>query len=482
MKKSIYSLTVLILSAVLMCAMPAAVSAAETGANAGSSLPVLSDVKTTDGPGIRYMIKSYEAAPDYDPDFALLVEEPFEHEGLRYTFQYVSANEVLQTDRKWERDEVNFPVDNEDIQPVFQRLEPSIPYRGEDGYAGTLDLDLGAVWVQIMAYTNKSYTLTDTVTIGGLSSNDTSNIPKTREKSGVTLTLENVDWTVQESSTIGYDSVPTKYTATAHYSGSYSKKVPSEYLARAWYGGYVEKTSVAKVVYSITYAAELPSEAVTETAAAGEPVSEPAAVPAPELETEAAVGEQSAETSSSQAPALGSNDSATETQDGPLTEKTLESGVQNGPDEEELPAAEVPEGEEPEKPEELPSKGKDWIFTLISAVIILAVVGAVAYFNWYNVFVNIGGDLDGYKRIAKRHITPENPVVDLRGIDFKGTRLSIDVMERVAAKLKGREIRTVISDDFTAVNVVKKKFKDFRYIVNIPEKVLERPEHEDSES
>ncbi len=109
-------------------------------------------------------------------------------------------------------------------------------------------------------------------------------------------------------------------------------------------------------------------------------------------------------------------------------------------------------------------------------------IGVVFYFNWYNVFVNIGGDLEGYKRIAKRHISPENPVVDLRGVDLKGKRLSIDVMERVSAQLKGREIRTVISDDYTAVNVVKKKFKDFRYIVNIPDKVSESPEHEDDES
>ncbi len=241
MKKSVYFLMSLIVMAGLIFAMPAAASAAETG----SALPALSDVKTTDGPGVRYMIKSYEAAPGVEPDFALLVEEPFEQDGLRYTFQYVSANEVMLTDRKWERDEVNFPVDNEDLAPVFQLLEESIPYGGEDGYTGMLGLDKGAVWVQIMAYTNKSYTLTDTVALAGLSSNDTSNIPKTREKSGVTLTLDNVDWAVQETTVVGYDSVPNKYTATAHYSGSYTKKVPSEYLARAWYGGGDEKARVS---------------------------------------------------------------------------------------------------------------------------------------------------------------------------------------------------------------------------------------------
>ncbi|MDR1703707.1 MAG: hypothetical protein LBS19_03340 [Clostridiales bacterium] len=486
MKKAICFLTALILSAAFLYAIPAAASAVETGA----AMPALSDVKIEDGPGVRYMIKSYEATPDYEPDFTLLVEEPFQHEGLLYSFQYVSANEIMQTDRKWERDEVNFPVDNEDIQPVFQRLEPSIPYNGGDGYAGTLDLDHGAVWVQIMAYTNKSYTLTDTVTLAGLSSNDTSNIPKTREKSGVTMTLESVDWVVQETSTVGYDSVPTKYTATAHYSGAYSKKVPSEFLARAWYGGYVEKSSVAKVIYSVTYAAELPPSAETEpeTESAPETVTEPetensaGSAAEPELDTDIETSlELESEAISAQAAVRTESEQILQnTATEPSAWQTEEA---NAAADTAAVEAEDNNADDNETPADAPGKDKGWIFSVITAVIVLAAAGVVFCFNWFNVFISVGGNMEGYRRIAKRHMDSENPVLDLRGMDFgKMKRLSIDLADRLSFKLKGKEIKTLITDDYSVLTPVRKKHKDFRYVVNIPESISGGTDSEDSES
>jgi hypothetical protein len=499
MKKSIYSLLALVLTAGLMFYMPADTGAAETNVPGAAALPALSDVQVVDGPGVRYMIKSYEAAPDYEPDFALLVEEPFEHEGLRYTFQYVSANEVMQTDRKWERSMLSFPVDSEELPPIFQRLEPSIPYGGEDGYSGTLGLDHSAVWTRVEAYTYKSYTLTDTVTVAGLSSNDTSSIPKTREKSGVTMSLVNVDWTVQESTSIGYDTVPTKYTATAHYSGDYSKKVPSEFLAIAWYGGEVEKTTVAKVVYSVTYAAELPADIAAEPSA--EPVTDSAAEPNSDSSAKSE-GETNADTASESAVASVSEKQA-EPEENQGSEKSEFTDVKERPENlEQEPESEKKaanetdndsaktetDGKADRQPETPPSKGRGVAFVALAAVVSLAAAAVVVYFNWYNVLIYSGGDsgdgdLEGYKLIAKRRVTPKKLVVDLRGVDFgKNKRLSIEVMESAAQRIKGREIRTIISGDCTSVNVIKKKNRIYRYTVDIPERALEIPDGEDSES
>jgi len=56
-----------------------------------------------------------------------------------------------------------------------------------------------------------------------LERNDPSAISQTATKNGVQLKLKDISWTAHETSTVDYVPLPTRYTATAYYAGSYTE-------------------------------------------------------------------------------------------------------------------------------------------------------------------------------------------------------------------------------------------------------------------
>ena len=89
---------------------------------------------------------------------------------------------------------------------------------------GNYTIDHASVQTEVEGYTTKTYTLTDSLTILGLGSNDPSSVPKTTVKSGVTLKLTNVDWVVQKSEAVDYNTIPTEYKAVASSPALIQKK------------------------------------------------------------------------------------------------------------------------------------------------------------------------------------------------------------------------------------------------------------------
>jgi len=399
---------------------------------AGSSdLPQLVDIRVEEIPGYRYMIIIYEAEPWMEPDFTVLIEAPFVFEEDLFHFQYISIEENVLTDTKWGRTELAFPVDNDDLHPVLQQLQSVIPYNDEDGYSGWLDLDYTAVWIQPAGQERRNFTMTDTITINGLISNDSSNIPKTRDKNGVTMTLQNVDWTVQQATTVGYESIPSLYTAVAFYSAGYSRQVTTGYIANAWYGGEGTRSNVDKITYSITYAAEVPiigDVPITETERSSDsPDDESRGLYIPPEPYSSERGEEGA--------------------------------IVDESEDEEVPT----DGNR--------SKGssKAWIPILIAFLVLLLAGGCVlAYFHFHDiqVYYGSGGEL---KLISRRRINLDNPVIDLRRNKLTKGNVTIWVRERAASKLYGRQILVVFSNDFTHTHTVKRKFKDYRFVVTIPD-------------
>jgi len=86
--------------------------------------------------------------------------------------------------------------------------------------------------------------VTDTREYPGLVRNDPYLIPKTVQKSGVTLELCDVNWSPGSD----YDPSPASYTATASYKGSASGSRPSGYTATATYTGEVVKIVPGNIV------------------------------------------------------------------------------------------------------------------------------------------------------------------------------------------------------------------------------------------
>jgi hypothetical protein len=224
--------------------------------------------------GRHIITKTYEATTAEDP--SLLIEETFEQDGFSYTYYETVKEEIPKTESRQETQTATVTTADDDMQNILQHFAPEIEYSGDDGFKGKLLIDHATLVTEAEGYVSKSFTLTDTKTVMGLSSNDPSSIPKSTVKSGVTLTLKNIDWSAQATEAVDYNTVSTMYQATAHYSGSYSKQMPTGFISTAEYKGEVTKTQVEKTIFSLIYiGTEIP-----------EPTPAPLPTPAPVPETE----------------------------------------------------------------------------------------------------------------------------------------------------------------------------------------------------
>ncbi len=105
---------------------------------------------------------------------------------------------------------------------------------------------------------------------------DLSLVPKTISDGGRTLTLADVQWSNSMQSEA--DSVVTRYTATARYTGSTSSKYATGYTVSADYSGEVSKTGCNVVTYTAVFGStEAPKNLLGSDAQSGEAVSLPSA-------------------------------------------------------------------------------------------------------------------------------------------------------------------------------------------------------------
>lgn len=112
-------------------------------------------------------------------------------------------------------------------------------------------MDESSIDTEVESTEGYRYAVTDMREYPGLIRNDPYLIPKTVQKSGVTLTLCDVSWSPGSD----YDPSPASYSATAYYKGSANGSRPSGYTAAATYSGEVVKPVLGNVMYTLVYSA-----------------------------------------------------------------------------------------------------------------------------------------------------------------------------------------------------------------------------------
>ena len=230
------------LAAALILCFPSAAQAAE---------PLKSYMEIKDG---RHLfIQTYEVAPDEDP--SRLKAEPFVLDGFSYSFLDMEQDEIISEERRTETQIQMRESQSNDIAAILEQLPLTIDYN-EGGFVGELRLDSDSIATEVKGYVAKTYNVTDSMLLRGVSSNDNSLVPKTTTKNGVTLQLTGVDWSVGASESVDYESVPLSYNGVASYSGSYTKKIPTGYVTTATYRGEVVNKTVDSIVYTLTYIGE----------------------------------------------------------------------------------------------------------------------------------------------------------------------------------------------------------------------------------
>lgn len=217
------------------------------------ALEVPTDTVVQNLNGSQQAIKTYTIPPDQDP--ATLIEDPFELEGFLYTFANIIKTENPIEESKVHTEVITIETAKKDLSVVLENLEPTIEF--DDGnFKGTLALDHTSIVTEAAGYTTKSYTVTETKTIGQLDRNDMSYVPATTVKDGRTLNLANVEWQVTGTDLVGEALMPSSYQAIATYSAKASYNAATGYITTAEYVGEVTHEGIESITYVLTYLGE----------------------------------------------------------------------------------------------------------------------------------------------------------------------------------------------------------------------------------
>ena len=259
-------LTAALLTAVMMTAAPA-VQAAESPEvsiiditedtlpePSGDYLPTKIWVEEEDG--TRLLKKTFVVDAGVSP--SELMEGSISRRGISYQYLEVVKEELPgSTETKTVSQKETISTGSKDQAAIAAQAEQTIPYE-QDGFKGELILDSSGITAEETGRQSYSYGVNDTREYTGLASNDPYLIPKEVTKNGVTLAINDIQWTPTGVKPDG-SGQPASYTATASYSGKGWGSKVTGYTATLPYSGEVTKEIPGKVQYTLVYE-EIPPE------------------------------------------------------------------------------------------------------------------------------------------------------------------------------------------------------------------------------
>jgi hypothetical protein len=206
------------------------------------------DVAETRENGGRQIVKTYELNANENPED--IPREDFDRDGWTYTLTDILRKETASAESRKHTETVTVHSDTKDLTAILSLLSPTMSFEDEDGYAGTLTLDVASIKVESEGTKTSSFTKTITRQYTNLSANDSSLVPKTVTDGGYTYNLLNVDWQSGNNATVDYNVLPEFYTAVATYTRTgYSTKVTG-YVTTAEYSGTLAKLIQGKTIYT----------------------------------------------------------------------------------------------------------------------------------------------------------------------------------------------------------------------------------------
>lgn len=208
-------------------------------------------VETYDTPSGKEMVKTYELVEGQNP--SNIPKEDFEADGYTYRLADITKESLVTREEKETTETLTITTKSKDINEVIKEIPEEKEFTTADGYTGVLKLDVNSIKTDAAGYKNYSYTVTDTREYPNLTSTDTSQIPKTIQKNGKTLSLAKVDWKSANVENIDYLNVANVYTAVATYTANATGSSVTGYQTTAQYTGMVAKTDTKGTVYTARF-------------------------------------------------------------------------------------------------------------------------------------------------------------------------------------------------------------------------------------
>lgn len=213
-----------------------------------------SKIEAVENGGKTEIHKVYELGSDETP--SSIPQDSFEQDGKTYVLKDILKNEIP----SYETREIIEPVTVDSETNKMEDILPLIPATKEvltdDGFSGTLQLDVSTIQIESKGTGTSSYTMKTTRTYPNLAGADLQFIPKTAEENGHTLQFASVDWQSDNTANVDTHAITDRYTAVVTYEGTGTRSYSKGYTVTAEYTGIVSKTATDTVQYTAIFAQE----------------------------------------------------------------------------------------------------------------------------------------------------------------------------------------------------------------------------------
>ena len=198
--------------------------------------------------------KIYDMPTGISPD--QIPQDDFDRGDMHYTFQDMLRIEMPDIDRKMHSETVTVSSTSDNSNDVMALLPKSKAVTTDDGYSGTAYLDVSSISTEVAGTESVSEALSATREYPNLPEMDMTDIPKTIEDNGHTLTFSDIEWTPETEEMDNLGTMETTYTAVVTYTGTATSSRTTGYTVTATYAGEVSHRNNDGIRYIAVYSGE----------------------------------------------------------------------------------------------------------------------------------------------------------------------------------------------------------------------------------
>lgn len=198
--------------------------------------------------------KIYDVPTGTSPD--QIPQDDFDRGDMHYTFQDMLRIEMPDIDRKMHSETVTVSSTSDNSNDVMALLPKSKAVTTDDGYSGTAYLDISSISTEVAGTESVSESLSATREYPNMPEMDMTDIPKTIEDNGHTLTFSDIEWSPENEETDNLGTMETTYTAVVTYTGTATSSRTTGYTVTATYAGEVSHRNNDCIRYIAVYTGE----------------------------------------------------------------------------------------------------------------------------------------------------------------------------------------------------------------------------------
>lgn len=195
--------------------------------------------------------KVYDLSPTTDP--STLPRASFERDGCRYECSDILREVVIGSETQKVTQTETVESDNKSMETILGLLPQEKVVTTEDGFEGTLYLNLDSIHTEPSGYGSKTSPVTATRRYPNLASADTNHLPKTITEGGRTLNLQGVEWQTDNTYNANDYEIGDRFTAICTYGGSKTVSYVKGYTTTADYVGDAYRTGVTVIRYTVIF-------------------------------------------------------------------------------------------------------------------------------------------------------------------------------------------------------------------------------------